>query len=206
MPIYGGWAYAQEMKPDIVSKLNAEFEQGITTERQEVVYLLVEARKLLENGQQLKRFPALSLCVDWAVHPALDRKPALAILNHFDVYEAEFRKSGVTMKEFDLKPLIEFLALSSFRKEFTAALREQGVDTAAIESDEHWRCFVLHYTGVIQDCPLQAVDASGRIVVAVTAQAWPLEMANNIFPGKRVVQWNWNPKDRDDQGLIGALV
>ena len=193
------------MTPDIISKLNAEFEQDITTERQ-VVYLLVEARKLLENGQRLKRFPALSLCMDWAVHPALDRKPALAILSHFDVYEAEFRKSGVTMKEFDLKPLNEFLALSSFRAEFIASLAEQGVDTTALESDEYWRCFIQHYMGVIQDCPLQAVDDSGRIVVAVTAQAWPLEMANNIFPGKRVVQWNWKPKDRDDQSLICALV
>ena len=189
------------MTPYIISKLNAEFEQPITTERQ-VVYILVDARKLLENVQQLKRFPALSLCMDWAVHPALDGKPALAILTHFNVYEAEFRKSGVTMTEFDLEPLNEFLALSSFRAEFIASLAEQGADTTALESDEYWRCFIQHYMGVIQDRPLQAVDDSGRIVVAVTAQAWPLEMANNIFPGKRVVQWNWKPKDRDDQSLI----
>lgn len=193
------------MKPDIIYKLNTEFEQDITTERQ-VVYILVEARKLLENGQQLKQFPALSLCMDWAVHPALDRKPALAILSHFDVYETEFRKSGITMKEFDLKPLNEFIALNSFREEFISALRAQGVETAALESDEYWRSFVQHYMGVIQDCPLQAIDDSGRLVVAVTAQAWPLEMANNIFPGNRAVQWNWKPKDRDDQSLICALV
>ena len=193
------------MKPDIIAKLDLAFKQIVTTEQQ-IVYILVEARKLLESAQKLKQFPALALCMDWAVHPALDRKPALAILSYFDVYETAFRKSGVTMREFDLKPLNEFLALTSFRIEFIAALRELKVGTAALESDDYWRSFVEHYTGVIQDCPLQAADHSERIVVAVTAQAWPQDMAEGIFPGRRVVQWNWKPKDRDAQSIICALV
>ena len=110
------------------------------------------------------------------------------------------------MKEFDLQPLNEFLALQTFRTEFIAALRESAVSSIALENDEFWRSFVQHYLGVIQDCPLQAIREDGRLVVEVTGQAWTRAMADSIFPGKRVIQWNWKPKDRPGQSLICALV
>jgi hypothetical protein len=56
------------MRGDIVEKLNREFEEPIRNERQ-VVYILVEARKLLEQEGVLETFSDFKLCSDWAVHP-----------------------------------------------------------------------------------------------------------------------------------------
>jgi hypothetical protein len=193
------------MKPDLISKIRQELSQPVASERQ-VVYLLVESRKLLEVEGVLDQYPSLRLCMDWALHPVLERKNAKAILTHFNAYETEYRKSGITMHEFGLGELNNFLSLQSFRKEFVEALALFDVTADSLTSDEHWRGFVQNYCEVIRDCPLKATDDGTRIVLEVTALAWPLEMANGIFPGKRVVQWNWKPRDRDRQKDICALV
>lgn len=65
--------------PDIVAKLNREFDAEVVTERQ-VVYILVEARKLLERQGTLENFQAFKLCGDWAVHPKLNRSSAQVVL------------------------------------------------------------------------------------------------------------------------------
>jgi hypothetical protein len=144
--------------------------------------------------------------MDWALHPVLDRKNAKAVLAHFDAYEMEYRRSGVTMHEFGLGELNDFLSLQSFRSEFVGALALFDVAVDSLTSDEYWRGFVQNYCEVIRDCPLKATDDGTRIVLEVTALAWPVDMANGIFPGKRVVQWNWKPRDRDHQKDICALV
>jgi hypothetical protein len=97
------------VKPDIIEKLNRELEQDIVSERQ-VVYILVEARKLLEQQGTLHNFRALKLCIDWAVHPKLRGPDAQGVLRQFDAYDAEYQKSGVTMAEFKLEPLHEFMS------------------------------------------------------------------------------------------------
>jgi hypothetical protein len=43
------------------------------------------------------------------------------ILRHFDAY-AEYQNSGITMAEFRLEPLHEFMSLKRFRAEFVEAL------------------------------------------------------------------------------------
>jgi hypothetical protein len=87
------------MKPDIISKLNIELDHEIVSERQ-VVYVLVEARKLLEQQDTLKKFRAFKLCSDWAVHPKLTGTDSQMILRHFDAYETEHQNSGVAVAEF----------------------------------------------------------------------------------------------------------
>jgi hypothetical protein len=193
------------MKADLITKINTELSREIVSEGQ-VVYILVECRKLLELEGALDSYPSLRLCMDWALHPVLDRKNAKVILGHFDAYETEFRKSGITIAEFGLRELNDFLSLDSFRNEFIAAMASLGVDVELLKSDQFWRGLIQHYCEVIRDCPLRATDDGTRIVLEVTALPWPVEMASGIFLGRRVVQWNWKPRDRDRQKDICALV
>ena len=58
------------MKAHIAAKLSRELEDEIVSERQ-VVYILVETRKLLEQQATLGHYRNLKLCADWAVHPRL---------------------------------------------------------------------------------------------------------------------------------------
>jgi hypothetical protein len=178
------------MRGDIAEKLNRELQEPIRDERQ-VVYILVEARKLLEQEGVLETFPDFKLCSDWAVHPKLRGPAAQQILAYFNAYEIERRKDDVTLHAFQPKPLQDFLSLKSFRDEMMAGLQTYGVDSAPIVTDEFWQPFVQCYMGVIRDCPLEAWEQNATHVSHVSALAWPEDMANQIYPGKRVVQWNW---------------
>jgi hypothetical protein len=193
------------MRGDIVEKLNAELAQPIRSELQ-VVYILVEARKLLEQQGTLDAFRGFKLCGDWAVHPKLRGPDAQQILIFFNAYEAEYAKSGVTVAEFQTRPVQDFLSLKSFREEMIASLRPYGVEVDRIASDEFWKPFVQCYMSVIQDCPLEAWEQNAAYVTHVSAQAWPEDMAAGIFPGKRVVQWNWTLTNTQEKKLVCALI
>lgn len=193
------------MRGDIVEKLNHELVQPIRSDLQ-VVYILVEARKLLEQQSTLENFRGFKLCSDWAVHPKLRGTDAQLILSYFNAYEAEYQKSGLTMAEFQLKPLHDFLSLKSFREEMMAGLEPYSVRVDRIASDDFWKPFVQCYMSVIQDCPLEAWEQNATFVSHVSAQAWSVDMANGIFPGKRVVQWNWTLTNTEERKLTCALI
>lgn len=184
------------MRSDIVEKLNREFDQDIVSERQ-VVYILVEVRKLLEQENVLDNFRAFKLCSDWVVHPKLDRTGAQFVLRYFNEYEDEFQRSGVTVAESKLAELKGFLTHERFRDQFIEALEPRGVRTEGLKSDAYWREFIQHYSAVVQDCPLEAKanTTNTRYVNAVTCLAWPKEQAKIVYPGKRVVQWSWKLKN-----------
>jgi hypothetical protein len=194
------------MRNDIVEKLNREFSQDIVDERQ-VVYILVETRKLLEQQDSLKNFRAFKLCSDWAVHPKLNQASAQFVLGYFDAYEAEYRKSGVTVAESKLQPLLDFMSHTKFREEFIGAIEPHGVRVDRLASDEFWREFIQRYSAVVQDCPLEAQARTTQFVNHVTCLAWREDRANALYPGKRVVQWNWSLKSGvPREKLVCALI
>jgi hypothetical protein len=200
-----GVIIAFEMKEDIVAKLNRELGHEIVSERQ-VVYILVEARKLLEQQETLDNFRSFKLCSDWAVHPKLRGPDAQAVLRHFDAYETEYRRTGVTMAEYQLVPLRDFMSHERFRSEFIEALSPHDIAVDRLAFDAFWRPFIQHYTSVIQDCPLEAVDNNTQLVTHVSALAWPSKQAEAAYPGKRVIQWNWTLKDSTRRKLVCALI
>jgi hypothetical protein len=79
------------MKDAIVEKLNYELGQAFQSERQ-IVYILVEVRKLLEKEGTLfhECYRSLKLSCDWVVHPKLSWKSANDIASYFDGYESIF--------------------------------------------------------------------------------------------------------------------
>jgi hypothetical protein len=179
------------MKEDIIAKLSRALGADIRTESQ-VVYVLVEARKLLEQQDTLEDFPALKLCCDWAVHPRLRGLGAQGVLKVFDDYEIEFLKSNISTA--DYAPLKDFAMLTSFRAELAGALAPHGVDVHSLSSKDYWQSFIRQYVSVIQDCPLEARAGATKHVTHVTGLAWPEDQANAVFPGKLVIQWNWRLK------------
>ena len=58
------------MKPDILTKLAAELREPIGSERQ-VVYIMVELRKLIELNCDGAQYTALKFHCDWVAHPRL---------------------------------------------------------------------------------------------------------------------------------------
>jgi len=69
----------------IVDKLDGEFNKGISSQAQ-VVYVLVEIRKLIEMTHRTDQYLTLVFYCEWALHSRLDRTGALRLLQKFDNY------------------------------------------------------------------------------------------------------------------------
>ena len=150
----------------IVEKLSRELSQSIETERQ-VVYLLVEVRKLVELGQDAGRYDTLKFCCDWIAHPLLTGPMAQQIVRQFDKAhqqtEAIHEAAAGQRVDLDWGFMREFEAivrLSTFREQLTTYLQSHDLDPMRATSDEHWPMFVAHFARIIEDCPLRLLDAS----------------------------------------------
>lgn len=114
----------------IVGKLQSELERGITSEGQ-LVYVLVEVRKLLEITHRKDRFPALLFHCDWALHSHMDRPGALRVLQRFDEFCGYYFGDRDTVDmNFD-KELSDTLGIARFREEFEDFLSSLHIQMCA---------------------------------------------------------------------------
>src|SRR5258708_4087752 len=131
-------------------KLQQLFDVGITTEA-EVVYALVETRKLLEIQQQSDAYPALAFHCDWALHSHMDRRSARLMLKRFDDYCDKFIIGTDTKDEWKL--ISDTLDASHFRDEL-----EHFLTSVQIKPNldlQRWFQFLHLYSLVIEDTPLK---------------------------------------------------
>jgi len=150
------------MTPDILRKLEAELNAGITTEAQ-VVYLLVGIRKLLERNKMEDKpdepednYTELKFHCDWALHASMNRTRAKTILKQFDAAYALLRGTVKldTLPE-PLKCEIERISkMLSFEEEFSKILATHGLPLLTQHRPDGWAHFLYLYGKVIEDIPL----------------------------------------------------
>jgi hypothetical protein len=193
------------MERDIAYKLTQELDQEIHSERQ-VVYILVELRKLLEKKGLLdnERYRALKLCCDWAVHPKLTFASAQAITALFDRYESAYRREPVGVSQAGIPELVEFCEHSRFRGQFIDACGAIGISAAAVANDDWWRSFLRRFSEVVRDCPLEAKAQNTTYVTRVTASAIDPTSVGILYK-QFAISWQWECRDRDTLGSMVSL-
>jgi hypothetical protein len=73
----------------------------------------------------------------------------------------------------------------------------------AVLSDDWWRSFLVHYTEVVKDCPIEAKANNTEYVVRVTAQAVTQELTAAIMPSREYgILWNWYLKGEDRSNQV----
>ena len=136
---------------EILRKLTAELDRGITTEVQ-VVYALVCVRKLMERDDRKQAFPSLTFHCDWAVHAHLDRGGARRILLKFD--ELRHRFGDRDLPAALEREIGEITQMRGFRKELTDFLALYHLPALRPLGPEGWNRFLDLYARVIADIPL----------------------------------------------------
>jgi len=137
----------------IVEKLHPVLTEPINTEMQ-VVYILVELRKLLEHDGKKNVYPVLNFYGNWVVHTKLSDSPvADRIVRLLD--EITYRKANDAV---DLK--LEDEAFSFFnetllREQLSAFLESVDLPTELCTDDTNWHYFRKKLAGVIEDAPLE---------------------------------------------------
>lgn len=189
------------MQNDIRTKLAAELSQPITSERQ-VVYILVEMRKLMELNGDDDSFWSLKFHCDWTAHSELRGPAAQEIVRLFDKYQGMFDQmdalSPGEAQPFDdsfMPQLGLIMTLSNFRNELSQYLGSQGMDASVPFDDGWWPGFLRHYASVIEDCPLKCVSQGLKHTDEVTLRAQELRPDTKAATGFTLyVEWSWTAK------------
>lgn len=183
------------MLPDIISKLANLLTTGIQTEA-EVVYLLVQVRKVLEHDQSTE-YGSLKFHCDWALHTAMDRASAQVLLKVFDAANLEL-KTDPTKKLDDLpKPIRDqissIIKLSSFKEELARFFNTYGLPSMIDHTPDGWSKFFKLYAFVIKDVPLEIKGTEGSVVKVVPG----IELAKELHHGHQLYNIQWLIHDRN---------
>lgn len=136
-------------KSSILQKLRAMLSKDIKTEC-EVVYILAECRKLLEETSNSQPHFALKLYCHWALHVDLaGRDTTLPFLKMVDKYV----EKALADTEFGTQHRMfrEFCSLDSFRELLKQFLQSRDLPTQVCDDDDRWNEFLAAYANVIAD-------------------------------------------------------
>jgi hypothetical protein len=139
--------------PDIVRKLESELQQKIVSEPQ-VVYILVQSRKLIDDKKKATNFEALKLYCDWVMHTQLYFRPAERLMDKLNIcHPLGLHPVDQAQKEKDFSSFFDELTLDRFRDQFRVFLASEGLPENVCD-EGRWSDFLQHYSSIIQDCPL----------------------------------------------------
>ena len=188
------------MKDDIKSKLQKALARRISSEEQ-VVYIMVELRKLMEINGDGDNFPSLLFHCDWVAHPVMDRKAAKHIVSLFDKHQegidmtvrAPGGRASPDMRYFaELGPI---MTLSNFRNELDKYLRSQDLDASFPGGTrEDWASFLTYYAGVIEDCPLRCTTSGLKYVEEVILKVLNIKPGPPPYNFQLAIEWQWASK------------
>lgn len=147
------------MKNAIVEKLNRHIQKGIVSEA-DVVYLLVETRKLLEHTQKMiMDYPVLAFYTNWTVHTRLSRahpgrKEMLDHINKAAFVNMHFDKKGSSIHvSLQMSKALSFYPL---RKEMDIFFRNNDIRTDLV-NNTLWNRFILLLIEILIDTPLDDI-------------------------------------------------
>jgi hypothetical protein len=143
------------MTQDIIRKLAAQLDAGITSEVQ-VVYLLAGIRKIIERDKIQEQFAGLRFHCDWALHASMDRAAAKAILKQFDAAHVLLR-GKFKLRELppQLRAEIDRISkMESFEEELSRFLINYGLPPLTLHRSDGWVYFLHLYAMVVEDIPL----------------------------------------------------
>ena len=140
-------------RPSIIDKLRSELHRPIETEMQ-VVYILVEIRKLLEHNRQKNLYPVMNFYCNWVVHTRLSESfVADKIVRLFD--EIMYRDlNGAAYLELKDEAL-GFLNERQLQDELRTFLGSSDLRTEVCTDPVRWHAFRKRLAGVIEDVPLE---------------------------------------------------
>lgn len=200
----------------IVGKLRTQLQEKVVSECQ-VVYILVEIRKLLVLHNQRTAFDILNLHCNWAVHISLDRDAAQNLI--IELNHSYSRLNTGEKAEQGFKGMWNYLSFDRFRKQLRAFLSLHHLPTE-ICGAALWQKFLHYYSLVIQDCPLECSGSDNadhlrfdKIVLSASTVTNVSKAGNYVqitwclyLQGKLISDWNCSLGANEARALIGRVM
>ena len=160
----------------ILNKLRGELELEVTTERQ-VVYILVEIRKAIEQAGELENYFTLDFYCSFALHTRMSRAGARRILERFDRAHPFLVKKEEISRELR-KEIEQTTNLEEFREELKQFLNANKLPTRLFTEPDAWSKFIQLYGSIIDECELVLKSVHLKYIDRVVLQ---LDVAPEII-------------------------
>jgi hypothetical protein len=138
------------MRDAIVDKLRTTLAGAIDDECK-VLYVVAEARKLLEKYPVDPAPFALKLYFHWALHIDLSHQATTRpFLERVDAYVESVLAGSVNIVE-EHRMLRDFVLFDTFRSQFIQFLTAYDLPQEICEQEPRWNEFLKNYSGIIED-------------------------------------------------------
>lgn len=131
--------------------------------QREVVYILVQVRKILELLEDETNFKTLKFHCDWCLHTKLSGSGARNVLGTID----EFFTAGKPWKsELGVRlrrSLCELTSMTKFKTELREMLRVSDLPCSICDNGPKWCEFAEYYSHIVERIPLVIVDRKKRV-------------------------------------------
>jgi hypothetical protein len=182
---------------EILKKLERQLLAGVKTEA-EVLYVLAEARKFLEQHELKQDYSYLVFHCDWGVHAKLQGPMAQQILTAFDKANVHL-KAGLSLQDLpsDLRREVDRLSkLRYFEKELLAFLTKHNLPALG-----EWTHFLHLYAQIVEHCPL--IIAPQNTAASIENVTIHFELANRPIGDQILYKITWEVLDKN--GKTGSL-
>lgn len=141
-------------KKNIIEKLRKFLQNHSKFEEEcEVVYLMVEIRKILECGG--KSYKTLRFYCNWVLHKELSQEKTTKLLSDIFELNVDLKKSG-RENAHNIKSIgKDFFILKTFRKELEEFLKDHKLPMDLLK--KNWWTFGKLLLEIIKDCPVYFV-------------------------------------------------
>lgn len=139
------------MKKQLINKIKKTLNGSIEEECQ-VVYLMVEIRKLLDRDNNSK-YPLLRFYCNWVVHIDKDRiTPEMKNIME-EIYQGIILKMKNPKTSMKTK-VIDFLYMEDLKLDMKSFFREYELSIQLIIDKKQWLSFVILLTNILIDQPI----------------------------------------------------
>lgn len=142
----------------VIDKLNNFLDKHpVFKEECEVIYLMVQIRKILDFKDSDHPYRTLRFYCNWVLHIKLCRKPTTKLLSNKLEQAVDSRKSGRDNARNIKKLCSDFLKLNTLKNELEIFIEEYSLPWNL--SNKIWWKFARLLLGIIEDCPVYFVSA-----------------------------------------------
>ena len=152
---------------EVARKLSLELQKADTFTEPRVVYVLVQARKLLEMMND-SDFETLKFYCDWVLHVKLDRRGASNVIKLFESIQKAADEGNAELYESRSMWLFgQVLSGDTFRKQLIDVLSRNEIPREVFTDNAKWHDFLRCYGAIIHGVPLELQVKSANQITRV---------------------------------------
>ena len=155
-------------RSEIAEKLNDLLNGHLEWKEPEVVYLFVQARKLLDHAKIETQHdsPHLRFYCDWTVHISKDRIDPIT-LEIVKKMGEDIEKQIKNPFMYLGKEAINFAYFRSLHQELIKLLKVEGINTESIEDEVSWVWVLITLVKILENQPLNIAGRHGLNVASI---------------------------------------